>query len=90
MNNPLHILRALDRHLTSPCHLYVYGRSALALGFPTAPAKYSATMDVDALLPAKDIQAIEQNADFWLAQEKTMRNSRTADCILRICLKIVR
>jgi Nucleotidyltransferase of unknown function (DUF6036) len=69
-SNPLRILQALDRHLHQPFELYVYGRSALALGFPAAPAAMHGTMDVDAILPARDILAIETNDDFWRAQEK--------------------
>jgi hypothetical protein len=70
-SNPLRILQALDRHLHQPFALYVYGRSALALGFPEAPVAFHATMDVDAILPARDILTIEANDDFWRAQELT-------------------
>lgn len=70
-SNPLRILQTLDRHLHGPFVLYVYGRSALALGFPLAPAAMHATMDVDAILPARDILAIEANEDFWRAQGLT-------------------
>lgn len=70
-SNPLRILRTFDRHLRSPVDLYVYGRSALAMGFAAAPTWFHATMDVDAILPAKDIRALEQNPDFWAAQQKT-------------------
>lgn len=70
MSNPLRILRALDEFLHAPFQLYVYGRSALALGYPNAPAAYHATMDVDAILPARDVRAIEANEDFWQAQEQ--------------------
>lgn len=70
-SNPLHILRTLDDYLVHPFSLYIYGRSALALGFPDAPAGYHATMDVDAILPAGDILAIDANEDFWQAQAKT-------------------
>lgn len=60
-NNPLRILQTLDGHLRSPFDLNIFGRSALALGFPDSPARFKATMDVDAILPARDIQALEQN-----------------------------
>jgi hypothetical protein len=70
-SNPQRILHTLDRHLHSPFTLYVYGRSALALGFPYASAAMHSTMDVDAILPARDILAIESNEDFWRAQELT-------------------
>jgi hypothetical protein len=72
-SHPLHILQTLDRHLAGPCELYVYGRSALALGFPDAPQAMHATMDVDAILPTRDLMAIEANEDFWRAQEATNR-----------------
>src|ERR1017187_5735908 len=32
MNNPLRILQALDRHLTGPAEITLFGRAALALG----------------------------------------------------------
>lgn len=70
-SNPLRILQTLDRHLRSSFSMYVYGRSALALGYPEAPAAFHATVDVDAILPAKDLQALERNEDFWQAQQKT-------------------
>ncbi len=71
MNNPLHILRTLDRHLAGSFDLYVYGRSALALGYGESAVRFQSTMDVDAILPSRDLQAIESNDDFWLAQIKT-------------------
>lgn len=69
-SNPLRILVALDGFLQAPFELIVYGRSALALGYPNPPAEFLATMDVDAILPSKDLQVIEANDDFWEAQEK--------------------
>lgn len=64
-SNPLKILDALDGFLQSPFDLIVYGRSALALGYPSPPADFLVTIDVDAILPSKDLQAIEANNDFW-------------------------
>lgn len=72
-SHPLRILEILDRHLRRPFDLYVYGRSALALGFPDAPQAMHATMDVDAILPTRDLIALEANEDFWSAQEATNR-----------------
>ena len=63
-SNPQRILQVLDGPLRDPFTLYVYGRSALALGYPNAPAAVQGTMDVDAILPAKDILEIEANDDF--------------------------
>lgn len=69
-SNPLIILKALDGFLKSPFELIVYGRSALALGYPDPPSDFHVTLDVDAILPSKDLQAIEANDDFWGAQDR--------------------
>jgi hypothetical protein len=69
-SNPLRILRALDGFLKSPFELIVYGRSALALGYPQPPPQFSVTLDVDAILPSRDLKAIEANDDFWDALDK--------------------
>lgn len=69
-SNPLRILRSLDAFLRDPFELIIYGRSALALGYPHPASVFLVTMDVDAILPSKDLQAIETNDNFWEAQEK--------------------
>ena len=51
MNNPLRILQTLDRHLTTPAEMTIFGRAALALGYPGSPAAFATTHDVDAILP---------------------------------------
>ena len=71
MNNPLHILQTLDRHLTKPAEITIFGRAVLALGFPNSPATFATTHDVDAILPLSWLAAEEQNLDFWQAQQKT-------------------
>ena len=71
MNNPLHILQTLDRHLTRPVEITIFGRAALALGFPNVPATFAATQDVDAILPLAWLEAEDENLDFWEAQQKT-------------------
>lgn len=68
MNNPLEILRTLDGHLTKPVELTLFGRSALALGYPDPPPEYGATLDVDGIIPAG---MPGPDADFWLAQQAT-------------------
>ncbi len=68
MNNPLEILSALDRHLAGPAELTLFGRSALALGYPNPPPEYGATLDVDGIIP---LNAAEPNESFWLAQQAT-------------------
>lgn len=71
MNNPLHILQTLDRHLTKAAEITIFGRAALALGFPNSPAAFATTQDVDAILPLSWLEADDENADFWQAQQKT-------------------
>ncbi len=68
-SNPLKILKALDGFLQNPLEIILFGRSALALCYSNPPAEFLATMDVDAILPSKDLQAIEANEDFWRAQD---------------------
>ena len=71
MNNTLHILQTLDRHLTKPAEITIFGRAALALGFPNSPAAFATTHDVDAILPLSWLAAEDENLDFWQAQQKT-------------------
>lgn len=71
MNQPEHILRILDRHLRQPTRLILYGRAALALGFPQPLADFFATLDVDAILPEVEMRAIEEDDGFWEAIERT-------------------
>lgn len=71
MNNPLHILKTLDRHLTKPAEITIFGRAALALGFPNSPVAFATTHDVDAILPLAWLAAEDENMDFWQAQQKT-------------------
>lgn len=68
MNHPETIIRTLDRHLTRQTRLILYGRAALALGFPEN-GLFSQTLDVDAILPAVEMHAIEQDEQFWRALE---------------------
>jgi hypothetical protein len=71
MNNPLRILRTLDRHLSRPAEITLFGRAALALGYPASPAAFAATHDVDAILPLSWLAAADDNLDFWDAQQRT-------------------
>jgi hypothetical protein len=71
MNNPLRILQTLDRHLAAPAEITLFGRAALALGYPSSPAAFTATHDVDAILPLGWLEAEDQNLGFWEAQQRT-------------------
>lgn len=73
MNHPEIILRTLDRHLIAPVRLILYGRAALALGFPSPDPEHEATLDVDAILPLIETELIESNDQFWTALEETNR-----------------
>ncbi|MSU62576.1 MAG: hypothetical protein EXS31_09290 [Pedosphaera sp.] len=70
MNNPLHILQTLDRHLTTRTEITLFGRAALALGYAPCPAASAATQDVDAILPLAWLAAEAENLDFWEAQHR--------------------
>jgi len=70
VNNPLRILQALNRHLTGPAEITLFGRAALALGYPASPAAFAATQDVDAILPLAWLEAEDENLDFWTAQQR--------------------
>lgn len=69
MNNPLHILQTLDRHLTAAAELTLFGRAALCLGYPDSPEKFRRTRDVDGILSLEWLAAPDENVDFWLAQQ---------------------
>ena len=71
MNNPLRILQTLDRYLAGPAEITLFGRAALALGYPGSPAAYATTHDVDAILPLSWVAAEDENMDFWQAQQRT-------------------
>lgn len=71
MNNPLRILQTLDRHLTVPAELTLFGRAALALGYAASPTAFAATHDVDAILPLGWLAAEDENLGFWEAQQRT-------------------
>jgi hypothetical protein len=65
MNNPERILHTLDRHLCQRTRIVLFGRAALALGYPAAPPEFGVTQDVDALLPAVEMTRIEADRQFW-------------------------
>jgi len=71
MSNPLRILRTLDRQLTVPTELTLFGRAALALGYPQAPGHFHNTQDVDGILPLDWLEPPDAQQDFWRAVEYT-------------------
>ena len=71
INNPTLILETFDGFLRKPIDLIIYGRSAIALGFNNPDPSHQSTLDVDAILPTRQLDEIRHNDDFWGAQEKT-------------------
>ena len=71
MNNPLLILQTLDRHLDHPVELTLYGRAALALGFPAHEPRHETTQDVDAIIPLAQLDELRADEQFWNARDAT-------------------
>jgi hypothetical protein len=69
VNNPLFILQTLDRHLDHPVELTLYGRAALALGFPSHEPRHETTQDVDAIIPLAQLDQLRADAQFWDARD---------------------
>ena len=77
VNNPLLILQSLDRHLDHPIELTLYGRAALALGFPAHERRHKTTQDVDVIIPLGQLDELRADAQFWDARDAT--NAELAD-----------
>ena len=71
MSNPLRILKLLDQNLGEPTEITLFGRSALALGYPQAPEHFHNTRDVDGILPLAWLEPPEGHQDFWQAVQQT-------------------
>lgn len=71
MSNPLRILRTVDQHLALPAEITLFGRSALALGYPKTPGHFHNTQDVDGILPLAWLQPPDEHQDFWQAVQRT-------------------
>ncbi len=69
MDNPTLILQSVDRHLDHAVSLVIYGRAALCLGFETAPPETAKTMDVDAIISARQSEELAADPQFWDAME---------------------
>ena len=82
MNHPERIVRTLDCHLSSPTRLILYGRAALALGFPDTKPEFHATLDVDAILPQVVMDQIDADEQFWSAVERTNEQLRASGLYL--------
>lgn len=67
MRNADRILQSLDAKLTARAELTLYGRAALALGFPDPPHEYALSRDVDAVLWVGQAEMLNERTNFWQA-----------------------
>ncbi len=68
-SNPAILASALDDGLDHEVELIVYGRAAIALGFDDPPAEVLHTLDIDAIIRAETIAALEADDNFWTARD---------------------
>jgi len=72
-DNPSEILATLDKELSHPVPLVLYGRAAVCLGFEETAASHRATEDVDAILRIGQFEEFNSDRGFWYAVERTNR-----------------
>lgn len=72
-DNPTEVLLTLDRELDHEVSLVLYGRAALYLGFPDAPAEFGTTQDVDGIIRLSQLSVLMEDDGFWEAQERANR-----------------
>jgi hypothetical protein len=61
VNNPLFILQTLDRHLDHTVELTLYGRAAIALGYPAHESRHETTQDADAIIPLGQLDELAKS-----------------------------
>jgi len=67
------ILGALDRKLTAPVELTLYGRAAIQLGYPRPPEETLLSRDVDAVLWIGQAEELCARTNFWAAADEVNR-----------------
>jgi hypothetical protein len=77
MTNAERILHVLDRELDHPVELTLFGRAALALGFPNPPVVVERSLDVDAIIPMAQLRKMEADAQFWSALDRANQELET-------------
>ena len=68
-SHPERLLLALDEALDHEVRLILYGRSAIWLGYSNPPPAAATTKDVDAIIPAGEVQAFSEDLRFWDARD---------------------
>ena len=69
MINAERIVVALDALLDHDLSLVIYGRAAIALGFPAPPIETANSLDVDVILRDSHTATLDADDQFWEAQE---------------------
>lgn len=69
MINAERIVAALDALLDHEVSLVIYGRAAIALGFPVPPHQTTNSLDVDVILRDSHTAALDADDQFWESQE---------------------
>ena len=69
MINAERIVVALDALLDHDLSLVIYGRAAIALGFPDPPIETTNSLDVDVILRDSHTATLDADDQFWEAQE---------------------
>lgn len=70
MTNAERLLLRLDALLDAPVDLTLYGRAALALGYPLPKPEFARSMDVDAVLWLGQAELLERSGNFWEALDR--------------------
>ncbi len=70
MTNAERLLLRLDALLDAPVDLTLYGRAALALGYPRPKPEFARSMDVDAVLWLGQAELLERSGNFWEALDR--------------------
>lgn len=63
-SNPARLLSYLDHHLNGVVDLTLFGRAALALGFPDHTV-YARTVDIDVILVEGQAETYQRDTNFW-------------------------
>lgn len=68
MSNAVRIVATLDALLDHEVSLVIYGRSAIALGFPEPPQPTTVSLDVDVILRDSHTATLDLDDQFWESQ----------------------
>jgi hypothetical protein len=78
LTNAEKILLTVDRHLTTPVDITLYGRAAITLGYPGLLIGQEQSLDVDAVLWNGQAEFLLRETDFWAALEAANHDMETS------------